>query len=295
MASTGLRCKLVVLLCLFTLPLGTVSMSLPVQRTLGLGHSVSRIGDPRCGGWRNNTEDLKRPIREVMAEHPGIDGFCYFDQAEAWISPMPDAPDYLQMGADGASAMRNNAMAGTCPKAMKYPTGKGPLVTVTFDAGTLSTHLDCPYYVYDDLYFYSLGWLKGQRLDGSLMSNATAWEALARKECDRIQETYNFTDDEITMEKHGQSHGDKGENQYIYYKSQFTVTGNCLIASTAAIFAGGKVEHVCEPITSREFASHAYGKCLLGGNAGDAAEMAYAYSRACLLPNNMIGHESECE
>jgi len=31
------------------------------------------------------------------------------------------------------------------------------------------------------------------------------------------------------------------------------------------------------------------------GELGDAVEMAYAQARACLLPGNVVGHESECE
>jgi len=236
----------------------------------------------QCGQFKPS--DLVRPIREVLAEHPGVNGFCYFAGAEAWISQQAPEPDYVQSSKAAVLGMRNNvAMPGTCT--MSYPEGQGPLKTAHFEGGTVSSHIDCNYYEYDDLYFYSLGWLKNQRLDGSLMSNATAWEALAREECDRLQEMFHFRDEEITMQKHGQ----RGDNMVILAKSQVAFSGKCQIIMKMP------PSRTCDPITSREFASHAYGKCLLGGAAGDAAEMAYAYSRACLLPGNIIGHESACD
>merc|ERR1719436_1784025 len=164
-----------------------------------------------------------------MAEHPDVDGFCYFQGSEAWIQPSPPNPDYVEMGKASTLDMRNNGMTGVC--ITSYPTGQGPLKTAHFDAGTVSSHIDCNYYEYDDLYFYSLGWLKNQRLDGSLMSNATAWEALAREECDSMQKKYDIKDEELTIASHGQSHGSTGHNWVILAESSVAFNnGACQLA-----------------------------------------------------------------
>eukprot|EP00969_Alexandrium_andersonii_P174018 7692830-Alexandrium_andersonii.AAC.1 len=63
-------------------------------------------------------------------------------------------------------------------------------------------HLDNCIEAVDDPYCYSLGWLKGQRLDGLNFSDADAVRAVGRAECERLQATYHFTDLEVTVGRH---------------------------------------------------------------------------------------------
>lgn len=228
-----------------------------------------------CGIWKEgDPEDLKRPITDVLAEnqHEGheVPGMCYFEGAAPWITYTPPPADYTMSAESGALSMRAvDSFMGTCSPPFHFETGQGPLMTAHFEGSVVSTHVDCPYYTYDDLYFYSLGWLKNQRVDCSLMSNATAWNALVETECDHLMEAYNFTDEELTFHRH--------------------IDDNPLISLQAANSWTG----VGEPVTSRMFALHVYAKCLLGGAPN---EMAYSCARACLLPGDpaLIGHEAEC-
>lgn len=224
-----------------------------------------------CGGWVLHPGDAYRPIPEVLKEHPGVDGYCYFEGIEVWIWYYGKIADYESLGHELALGMREGSMAGACSQ--KYTDGTGPLETATFDAGTVSSHIDCEYYHYDDLYFYSLGWLRGQRLDGSKLKNATAWEELAAQECQRLDDTYHFRPEELSIHQHGNS----GDNLVFMQKSicAFSGDGNC------------------EKVTSRDFALHVYAKCLLGIQHA-AEEMAYSYMRACLTPGNVIKHGPEC-
>merc|ERR1719401_2426622 len=80
--------------------------------------------------------------------------------------------------------------------------GTGPLATNYFvgRGRNISTHLDCSHYSYDDFYFYSLGWLRGQgRIDGRKLSNATAWEDQAANECKKMKEEIQPMPEETTL------------------------------------------------------------------------------------------------
>lgn len=216
-----------------------------------LGYRES--GGMECG--LNHSADLYKPIPQVLAEHPGVDGYCYFEFHAPWMAYNEKTRDYVATGKNAVVYMRNNPIM--CPNDPGMD--KGPLTDIKYlgDNGTviLHSHLDCMHMSGDDVYCHAMGWLKNQRFDDSLMSNATAWEALNEQECDRFQQTYNFSEEEITIGKH--------------------------IDDQDWIWGGPQ----------RNLVLHGYHKCLLGHGA---EEMAYCQSLSCLLPGNEVGHGGWC-
>merc|ERR1711879_915861 len=118
-------------------------------------------------------------------------------------------------------------------------------------------------------YFYSMGFMQNM-LDGSALraGNWTAWEEEAQRQCQKVQDKFHFTDEEITVAHLTMSFGP-----------------DMLLPSVDSWRKGGK------PVPAREYAKHFYDKCAMGHGAW---EMAYAFNRACLLPGNRIGHFTEC-
>jgi len=225
-----------------------VAFSIPLPP----GHYES--GGMECG--LNHSEDLYKYIPDVLAEHPGVDGFCYFERHAPWMSYTGPTQDYVASGQAGVLGMRHNR--NMCPF---FPgEGKGPLVLNSYEGVTLWSHVDCMHQTGDDKYCHALGWLRNQRLDFSLMSNKTAWEELAEQECRRMNETYHFTHEETTVGKHIDDQG------VIWSDPQ---------------------------LTARNLNLHAFHKCALG-HAAD--EMAYCMTLSCLLPpGNVVGHGPWCE
>merc|ERR1719203_329112 len=212
-------------------------------------------GGIECG--LHHKEDLYKPIPQVLREHPGVDGFCYFEAHAPWMAYHNRTTDYVAGGHAAVLGMRNPLM---CPF---FPgEGKGPLLTHGYVGVTLKSHTDCIHQMGDDIYCHALGWLRNQRLDASIMENATAWEELAEEECSRMMQTYNFTEEEATVGRHLDDQG--------------------------YIWSGPRA-------TARNLNLHAYHKCALGiTHAAD--EMAYCMSLSCLLPpGDVVGHGPWCK
>lgn len=216
-------------------------------------------------------EDLYRPIRTVLSEHPGVDGHCYFSFAAFWINPFPTDPyliaqiDYAEVGRNGVKGLQELPL--TCGDGIEARRGTGVPRTYVGDWGTVtSLSQDCMFYGQDDIYCYTLGWLKNQHLDSSLITNSTAWTALGQSECDNLQKKYNFSDEETTV-------------------------GFCIDQNS-----GPMQSHISAgTVTSRELARHVYPKCLMSGGVAGASEMAYCQALGCILPGNKIGHGEECK
>ena len=47
-----------------------------------------------------------------MAEHPGEDGFCYFNYTGFWVDPLGDNPDYVQSASHAILAIRGSYYEG---------------------------------------------------------------------------------------------------------------------------------------------------------------------------------------
>ncbi|CAJ1409276.1 unnamed protein product [Effrenium voratum] len=136
-------------------------------------------------------KDCYRPIPEVMAEHPGMDGYCYFNMTGFWVVPVAaENPDFVQSSRLGVLGLRCSDYPGL---------SNGPPRSLHFEGEVLTTHMDCPHYIYDDLYGYSLGQLQGQGVDPAWMKEPQHWMAVSEKICQDIQKTWNFTNDELHL------------------------------------------------------------------------------------------------
>mmetsp|Transcript_68978 Transcript_68978/g.125860 ORF Transcript_68978/g.125860 Transcript_68978/m.125860 type:complete len:345 (-) Transcript_68978:124-1158(-) len=232
--------------------------------------------------YHSRGAEFSRSIIDVMAEHPGEDGCCYFNASANFMAPIEaEEPDYVHLA--GSSILRQRA-----PEYAGLNTG--PLANYNFEGEKITSYIDARHYVYDDLYGYSLGFLQGQGLDTSKITNATAWEALAAESCAKIQQKYNFTKDELIL-------NDLLDSNLPILAMSYCSTGIPLPKYMMVPYVTEKAEYHsaqdCKVITRREFARHHYMKCVLGHkNAG--AEMSYSHARACLLDGNRIGHFEEC-
>mmetsp|Transcript_47799 Transcript_47799/g.110757 ORF Transcript_47799/g.110757 Transcript_47799/m.110757 type:complete len:234 (+) Transcript_47799:73-774(+) len=159
--------------------------------------------------------DLWKPIPEVLAQHPNIDGYCYYSQFGAWW--LADVPRTMKS--------RNLSGLLASERALDY-SEVGELITLSYDNVSLTTHDMITYSGswYDIPYCHALGWLRGQRLNGSLVHDFDAWEALSAQECKRLEELQTYTPEELTFAYHFEN----------------------------------------RDLTRRDFRAHVYGKCLMG-------------------------------
>jgi len=220
--------------------------------------------DPRCG--KSTFKELQVTIPKWREQHPEADGFCYFQNHAHWFAGSSDR-NHRQFGRNGATHMGKSSFI--CESAGE---NAGPKESFKYDGGEISwSHTRNCIDIVDDPYCYSLGWLKGQGgWDESLMDNHTAWEQLAREQCDKLQAEFHFDDEEVTVGKHIFS-------TPLYFKR----TWNSLQGTGT-------------PIDRRLHAEHVYTKCLLGRGAAPN-EMSYCYFKGCVLPNGKIGHLHECD
>lgn len=229
----------------------------------------------------SNRADFSRSIAEVMREHPGEDGYCYFNASAMYIAYGGEVPDYVESVKGGILGLRTPDYKGL---------NTGPLVTINWEGESVSTYADLNHYLYDDLYGFSLGMLQNQGIDTSKMSDPQAWQDVSQQHCEQIQAKYNFSDDELIFNDLldsnlpilAQCHCAAGVELPIYMRVPYVTEK-----------AGYKSPTDCKTITKREFARHHYMKCVLGYE-NSAGDMAYLHGRACLLPGNRIGHYTEC-
>lgn len=232
--------------------------------------------NPECN--EDHSSEMYKPLLQWKEEHPGVDGYCYFERAARekdptnalWLHPIQNHHNYVEYGMQRVLDMQRNL--NLCPEAPKIDNGFS--VEVELEYKTIVTSIDCQYYLFDDLYFYALGWLKNMGVDGRLMSNYTAWQNLAESECKRIYEITVPTDEESTL----------GYN--IDHNEIITSRVGCSPKSALAMFP------TCQPISVRELRLHALTKCGLGHGA---EEMAIGYSHGCLLDGVQIGHGKQCD
>lgn len=229
-------------------------------------------------------KDCYRPVPEVMAEHPGEDGYCYFNQTGFWVAPLDDhdPTKFAESAIQGITYLRG--LSGY------IGFNKGPKVTFNFDGLEITSHMDATHYLYDDLYGYSLGYLQGQGLTSEMMMNSSMWISLAEEKCNKIQEKYNFQNEELILAD--------WLDDNIVINTRVSCAAKMPIPPDVPqnIRDAAKYKSVddCEPVTRREFAKHHYIKCLLGYQNA-ASDGAYLNMRACLLDGGTrIGHFSEC-
>lgn len=235
----------------------------------GWGLSIDPA-DPFC--THDHTADMHKPLAQVRAENPDADLACYFKTAakkadtngqSIWVEPSaPVTKDSDYYYTSGKESSLNWPRIG--PPYCQHPyvgDGKGPVKIYNAYGDRLTIPGDCGSDVFDDIYFYAVGWLKGQHLDGDKLKNSTAWEALIDEECRKLKVFHQFKDEEMTLAS------DMADNEYIGH-------------------------HIADGSLPRRIqAKHVYTKCLMGKVYSEAA---YSYSRACLKEGNVVGHRTQC-
>jgi len=206
-------------------------------------------------------KDMRTPIKQWQQENPGLtsDYFVKFGLKRGYSELMfwdgvNSITDYEEAGRNAANMWKS--WPGYLGE------GKGPDKTWTIDGETITSHhLDFPTsYLPDDAYCWTFGWLKGQGLDGSLMSDKSAWEALNAKECNKIGEALavDFPEENHTVHRH------------VMWNRVWPGKLECNVVGAT-----------CNPkMTKNNLREHVYRKCLFGFAP---SEMAYCYSRACLV------------
>ncbi|CAE7525402.1 unnamed protein product [Symbiodinium natans] len=258
-----------------------------VQRQQECGHLLIDKCDPEANAlcanncrFHTHRDDCYRPIPDVLAEHPGVDGYCYFNYTAFWVAYAGPVPHYELEAVEGILGLRGPFYRGL---------HTGPVLTYNFEGvENLTTQMDSPHYSYDDLYAYSLGFLQGQGLDPEWMKNSSLWISLSKQKCDEIQATYNFSKEELVL-------ADWLDRNMVISAMTMCSAGmdGSLFSAEIKAEAGYRNATDCQPVTHREFAKHHYVKCMLGYR-NSAADMAYLNARACLLEGNHIGHFSDC-
>lgn len=230
----------------------------------------------------SNKADFSRSLVDVMREHPGEDGYCYFNASAMYITYGGDVPDYVAAVKEGILGLRGLGFY------RGLNTGK--FVTYNWEGESVSTHADLDHYLYDDLYAFSLGFLQNQGLDVSKLNDSQAMIDMSRQQCEQVQAKYNFSDDELVF-------NDLLDMNMPIMAQCYCAAGVPLPKNMQGPYitkkAGYNSPTDCKPVTKREFARHHYMKCVLGYK-NSAADLAYLIGRACLLPGNRIGHYSEC-
>merc|ERR1719210_995380 len=117
--------------------------------------------------------DFEKPLPQVKAEHPDIDLCCYFGFHVWWWSGPP------KMNETHVFSVNDPIQGRKDPPWGKAVFSDGTEVTMHIDS--VSIDIDN-----DDLYCYSLGWLRNQGLNDSLMSIWDAWAEVTRQECKKL-------------------------------------------------------------------------------------------------------------
>jgi len=122
-------------------------------------------------------DDLYRDIVDVLDEHSGIDGSCYFGFADVSFSQCAVAHehrDYHEYVANlGYSDFLNP---------------NGSIMRVKYDGGTFNTRNNI--FVFDDMYCHAMGFLQ---IGQVALTNYSLWSSLAQDKCRKLgQQFSNF-------------------------------------------------------------------------------------------------------
>lgn len=252
------------------------------------GHLIGNECDPSANFDCSNNcavhthgQDCYRPVPQVMADHPGEDGYCYFNYTGFWVTPVGDDPDFEEYAVRGILGLRNAAFSNY--RGFKT----GPVLTYHFEGKVITTQMDASHYSFDDLYGYSLGYLQGQGLEAWMIQDSQGWISIVEQRCKEIQHTYNFQDDELLL-------ADWLDDNQVLATQVGCAANMSVVGQRSDVLEKAKYHSSqnCQPITARDFAKHHYIKCFLGyPNA--ASDAAYLLARACLIGNH-IGHFTDC-
>ena len=182
----------------------TNSLPCMLQVDVSMTDRCGRLLEERCDPSANfpcsnncpihtHGADCYRSIPEVMAEHPGVDGYCYFNATAFWLI-YPGQMTMVEAANDAIKSIRGADYQGDSRgMPIHYRlVGDG-------ESEEITSHMDSSHYLYDDLYGYSLGFLQGQGLPTQEMFNSTSWTARSQEMCARIQRTYQFSKEELVL------------------------------------------------------------------------------------------------
>jgi len=242
--------------------------------------------------------DMRMPITQWIPQNPSLNSDYFpwwgvnrsYGELLFWLGAH-DVDDYEEQGKMSAESWSTSENY--------LGEGQGPRATWSVEGSVLtSRHLDYPgCYLADDAYCWTLGWLKGQGLDGTLMSNKSAWDAVTDRECKKIGDALSsyLPEENHTVYRHVMWNRiwPVGLNCNLINgprePARSADTIDCNVVDCNMLWNGNP--STCKPITKNQMREHAYRKCLFGFAA---TEVSYCYSRACLLNGNEIGHGSEC-
>jgi len=230
-------------------------------------------------------KDMHMPIKQWLKENPDLnsDYFVKFGirrgywELTFWQG-VHDVTDY--------SATQGIEIWASWPGYLGI--GNGPHVTLNIEGSNITSHADAPSVIPDDAYCWTFGWLQGQGLDGSLMSNKSAWDALNEQECNKIGEALavDFPEENHTVYRH------------VMWNRIWPEGLNCNIVDVVPGKTGSVPSFIksrgassCTPMTKNNLREHVYRKCLFGFAP---TEMAYCNIRGCVMAGAEIGHGFEC-
>mmetsp|Transcript_47177 Transcript_47177/g.86387 ORF Transcript_47177/g.86387 Transcript_47177/m.86387 type:complete len:310 (-) Transcript_47177:105-1034(-) len=246
-------------------------------------------------------KDMRMPIIQWNKENPSLNSDYFsefgpyhgFPELFFW-GGVHNVTDYVKDGQERADLWKNvDSYLGE---------GQGPRATWSLDGDVItSRHLDNPdSYLGHDVNCYALGWLKGQGLDGTLMSDKSAWDALAAQECDKIGDTLSTY---LPVMNHT-------VYRHVNWNRVWPVSLNCNIIDGPRDFSNKTEEldvdctavdcsmlwngnpSTCKPVTKNNLLEHTYRMCLLNFAQAD---MSFCYMRGCVINGNEIGHGPECD
>lgn len=201
--------------------------------------------------------DMERPIGQVLSEHAGVDGYCFFGTLGVWADRCAVArrqQDYFmyaaELGPDYELQSATNALLHK---------KSGPL-NVYYEKGTRALTTDLLNFPFDDVYCDANDWL---RLPREKVWNYTFWSALAASECAALMH-------------------DNPEFLGLSMRDMITrtLTENDMTKATHKKQGEGP--------TIKDMKRHAVMKCLVGGLGCDMANCAVNFCRVDMKGN--MGH-----
>jgi len=231
-----------------------------------------------CGELRYNTSHDTRqwypgspsealvdiPVLQLKKEAGGQDLFGVFGEFNDWIN----SGSWFDPSYSNYTRLKENFITS---QGTEYP---DPVeMTFKWDGHEIHTRQDQICQTGDDPYCFANGWLKNQNpdLNPATLNDFDAYDNFTKEQCREMNEKYDFDSENMTMRSH-----------IMETNSMYELSDNaCDLMDTKGPLP-----------TDRDFAKHAYFKCLMN----DAhVEVAYCYFRGCVLENNRIGHGNECD
>jgi len=213
--------------------------------------------------------DLDRPIPDVLAEHPGVGGSCYFGGQNEWFAECGSAlkkHDFSKFGL----ATRNSANAATSYlHTISHDRNDAQLATIHYWRGTIKTNNLA--YPWDDIYCHGSVDPLLQLLPSDA-SDYTFWSGVATAKCTELLKEFPAND---------RSFADMGSRSWLEGDTP-NYFGN------KAILNGSYVP------TEENMRRHQAWKCAMDLD-GVGCDMAYCASNFCALGGGYIGHTTECD